>query len=151
MKINHIKKVPTTQRGIFSLSREWFKEFFSGDKLPDSQVSLDKAVSNRVSYHFHICLNKLTNNNISTFKIKVFQYSCNIDWRLGYTFHLKMKINDKNMLPSTQTGIFWLSRESYPRAFWNESWILNITKRIYFLGDKYRHTKKFHTIIFSTK
>ena len=40
-------------------------------KLPDSQVSLEEVDTNIFSYHFHICLNRLANNKISNFKIKV--------------------------------------------------------------------------------
>ena len=43
----------------------------SGDKLPDAHISLDVVDTNRFSHHFHICLTRLANNKISTFKIKV--------------------------------------------------------------------------------
>ena len=71
MKINYISIFPTTQRGIFSLSKGSDLKYFSADKLLGSQVSLDEEDTNRFSHHFHICLTRLAGKKISTFKIKV--------------------------------------------------------------------------------
>ena len=65
MKINHINKFfPTTQRGIFSRSRENdLKNCGQAPRLPN--LSLDRVDTNRFSRHFHICLTRLANNDCS--------------------------------------------------------------------------------------
>ena len=71
MKINHISKFSYHAKGHFlTFQREWFKNF-SGDKLPDSQISLEEVDTNRFCHHFHICLTRLANNKNSTLKIRV--------------------------------------------------------------------------------
>ena len=74
---------PTTQRGIFSCSRKSDFKTFSGDKLSDSQVSLDDVDTNRCSHHFHIC--QIIKFILSRSKF-FFPYSCKIYWRLGLCF-----------------------------------------------------------------
>ena len=65
------KQIFLPRKGAFShVPDSDLKKFFL-DKLPDSQVSLDEVDTNRVSHHFHICLTRLTNHKIFTFKIKV--------------------------------------------------------------------------------
>ena len=57
--------------GVGGCSSESDLKTFSGDKLPNSQVSLDKVDANRFSHHFLICLTRLANIRISAVKIKV--------------------------------------------------------------------------------
>ena len=113
MTTNYIHKFSYHAKGhLLTFKREWVR--ISGDKLQYSQNSLDEVDTNRISHHFQICLTRLANNKISTFKVKVLSSIFVQNWlEVGVILSIpKWRSMMKTCFPIKQKGIFWPSRES---------------------------------------
>ena len=118
MKISHINKLSYSTKGHFlTFWKEWFKKVFPVDNLPDSQVFLDEMDTNKFSRLFHICLTRLANNKISTFKIKVSSSIFVQNWlEVEVILSIpKWRLMTNTCFPTSQKGLFWRSIESCSR------------------------------------